>query len=517
MERIRMPLARTAAFACLALAFLSRPSWGWDSHPCDEVHIDDCEMTHGAQLAMAETMFLHSDGESAELTKLIAVTDGQEHVRLYSLDTNGQIPALDFEDEIDVSATGINGPIAFTPSFMDLTIDTRAEPCLVIPVISEGSTASGSISVVRLTRRDAGNPPQLLVMNNRFDCNSELTNYRDLYYVSEDLPGSLPASHAISIVTNPQGYDINNYILYAYFDSSTDLFEATGSFLLPDIYSGDQHMSVPTRPFVTKLQDFEYGTEVDGQLCYTTGHNGGVILWDPAGGESPDIYWISVSQWGTWIYDDDPPIIGELGDVHRAVILEGGSDSFERLGDNITVANRLMFFADFTMGFIASDVSRPTQPQHVWQWDCDSRPREMDYEDWEWHGAGHVTLETIDQADTENYPGETFGIGLAVNSGDSPPTIHLYLAGGSEGLRCFDLSEFLDPFGVDVGTESNYDDYVVYQYDDYEVDSNAMGAFDLQTLSEDGDTYVITSWKSVRTGTGIIGLTIHLDESVVCD
>lgn len=510
---IRGSSVRPIALACLMLGFLSPASWASWSPEDTETCFGSGDLLHGGQLAAADTRFLPAGSESSQLTKLVAITDGEEHVRLYSLDTSGQAAALDFEDEITIEAQGIVNPVAFTPTFMELIIDQTSEPCLVIPVLSEGDTG-GSISIVRLTMRNVRD--QLIVMNNCFSCTGVLSDHRDLYYVA-DLTELASPTYAISIATQPEEEPLENYILYAGFNSSSDKFVATGSFLLPDIYCGDQNAAVPTRPWVTKLQEFEYGTETDGPLCYTTANNGGVIIWDPASGESPVIYWISASQFGSWVYDDGEEIQGELGDVHRAVILEGADDQyFEELG-GITVDNRLMFFADFTMGFMVCDVSRPTRPQHIWQWDCDLRPREYDPTDWDWHGAGHMTFDTIDQADSGTFPAETFGIGISHNIQLAPTAIHLYLAGGIDGLRRFDLTEFLDPFGVGEGTESNYDDFSIDIYDEYVVSGMRMRAYDLQTLSVGDDTFVFTSWKRGRTDIGVIGLTVHRDQDVICD
>jgi hypothetical protein len=510
---------RVIVLAGLMLGFLSQASWAsWDPED-SETCFSSGELVCGGQLAVTETMFLPRGSQNSQLTKLVAITDGYDHVRLYSLDTSGLPSTLISEDQITIDPTGFNNPVAFTPTFMELVIDQTAEPCLVIPVLAEGSTG-GSISIVRLTER-SGN--QLVVLNDCFDCNNELAFYRDLYYVA-DLTELESPTYAISIAREPfeEPNLLENYILYSDFSSDTDKFEATGSFILPDVYYGDRNMAAPTRPCVTKLQEFEYGDETPEPLCYTTAHNGGVIIWDPAGGESPDIYWISASQFGTWIHDEEsnPPIMGELGDVHRAVILEGADDQeFEGLG-GITVDSRLLFFADFTMGFMICDVSRPTRPQHVWQWDCDLRPCEEEDEDWDWHGSGDIDSDAIAPAEEGTFPGETFGIGVAFSDAELPYTIHLYLAGGIDGLRLFDLSEFLDPFGVDVGTESNFDDFSMVRYEHsirIGEELTEMRAYDLQALSEDGNTYVFTSWKQARTGIGSIGLTVHLDEDVVCD
>lgn len=475
---------------------------------------DDFEgnQKYGAQLAVAVVRFLHRGEQTAVLTNLVAITDGGDGVRIYSLHTSGEPAALDFEDQISIGVSGIQEPIAFTPSFQSLDITGQGEePCLVIPTMGEDSTP-GSISIVRLTVRSSN---QLVVLNDCLSCSTQvLADYLNLYYVAE-----IPAGFAISMDAVPEEFPPEaNYIVYAEFDTQSGKFDATGAFALPYFYRGDRHVASPTRPWVTQMQSFHYGSEFDGTLCFTTAHNGGVILWDPSE-EEPDIYRASPSQHGGWECEEVEPVVsGELGDVHRAVILEGGSGSIDEL-DFIQVDNRLLFYSDNTMGFIVADVSRPYQPQHIWQWDGDLIPCEVEDEIWGWHGAGRNN-DFIELADPGCLPGETFGIGIASNSDDeeSPAIIHLYLAGGVDGLRRFDLTDFLDPFGRADDTESNYDDFSVDDFIYVNGDEEVMTAYDLQTLSEDGDTYVITSWRQNRSDTGgDLGLTVHLDEDVVCD
>jgi hypothetical protein len=465
---------------------------------------------NGAQLAVAAVRFLHRGEQTAVLTNLVAITDGGDGVRIYSLDTSGNPASLDFEDEVTIDPPGIQEPIAFTPSFQSLDITGQgAEPCLVIPTLGEGSTG-GSISIVQLTARSSN---QLVVTDDCFSCDAQvLDDYLNLYYVAE-----LPTGFAISIDALPeQAPPETNYIVYAAFVTQSGKFQATGAFALPDIYRGDRHVASPTRPWVTQMEHFHYGTDCNATLCFTTTHNGGVILWNPSA-QNPDIYWISPSQHGWWEYAEDPDVWGELGDVHRAVILEGSSGTIEQLG-NIQVDNRLLFFSDNTMGFIVADISRPFQPQHIWQWDSDLIPYE-DASSWDWHGAGRND-EALDQADPGDLPGETFGIGMALNSMSqlSPATIHLYLAGGVDGLRRFDLAEFLNPFGRGDAGASNYDDFSIDNFIYVNGGEEVMTAYDLQTLSEDGVTFIFTSWRADRADEdGWLGLTVHLDAGVVSD
>ena len=432
-------------------------------------------------------------------------------MRLYSFDTDSS--AFTFEDEVNVEVDSIEDPIAWTPTFMDLDVDGSGdESCLVIPTMSDG-THGGSISIVRLTEREND---ELLIIDNSFKCDGG--DHRDVYYVAE-LPSTAASDYAISTAFHP----LQNVILLASYDSNNSRFDDESTFNIPYLYYGARHTAAQARAWVTSVQRFRYGTEFNGPLCYTTTHNGGVLVWDPITDSATDrtVSRIAASQHGGWRYSQLLGIEGELGDVHRAVVLEGGSDSFSDL-DDIQVDSRLLFFSDNTMGFIICDVSKPDAPQFIWQWDCDTRPHEagISESDWDWHGSGDIVDDTISQADQGSFPGETFGIGVASYlPEESPSIIHLYLAGGVDGLRLFDFTEFLDPFGEGVGCDdSNFDDFSIDIYDDYEIGPNEMQAFDLQTFSESGDTYVFTSWRVNRVDElNSIGLTVHIDEDVECD
>ena len=98
----------------------------------------------------------------------------------------------------------------------------------------------------------------------------------------------------------------------------------------------------------------------------------------------------------------------------------------------------------------------------------------------------------------------------------APTEIHLYLAGGIDGLRPLRPDGVPDPFGLGEDTEANYDYFSIDAYDEYVVLAQRMRAYDLQTLSVGDDTFVFTSWKRGRTGPGYIGLTVHRDADVVC-
>ena len=480
--------------------------------PEDEEHFLSDDLHKGAQLAVARVMFL-PEGGSVERAMLVAITDGEDKVRIYSFD-EGSLQ-LQLEDEVTIDVTGISTPVAWTPTFMDLDIDQGGdESCLVIPTLHH-STDEGSISIVRLTERD--NSDELEILN---DCLATRTGTNwSVYHVAE-LHST--AEHEYTISTEygddpPPSHD-NDIIMCASFDGSSNEFVEEDTLHIPAFYYGARGVAPWARAWVTRIQDFQYGSVFSKTLCYTTTHNGGILIWDPTLDPPEIVSRIAAYQHGGWEYSSE--IGGELGDVHRAAVLEGSSSTIANL-DNALVSSRLLFFSNNTMGLVVCDISKPDAPQFVWQWDCDTRVREDSAadQDWDWHGSGNMDDDTIDnQAAAGEHPGETFGIRLATDDEASPPVIHVYLAGGEDGLRLFDLSEFLDPFGVgSYGDGSNYDDFEIDIYDDYRVDSSYLQAFDLQAFTVDGDTYVFTSWRQSRTGQGYIGLTVHLDEDVVCD
>lgn len=485
----------------------------WED-PLDEMHFQG-NTYYGAMLAVAETGFLSRTALEPSETLLAAVTNGGDQIKIFSFNTGTE--DLSLEETVSISASGITFPVAYTPSFMELDITGQGrEACLVVPVLGDSDDEEpGSISIVRLTERSSG---ALVVIDNCFDASAN--DHWSVYYVAE-LP-SLPLedyAYAISTETvdvspPPETDDI----VLASFNSSTDDFEQEAMFSIPGMYYGHRHGAVGARVWMTKSQHFFYNDEIT--LCYTTNHNGGIFLWDPEN-DGSIVSRIAGSQNGGWYYNGDA--FGELGDVHRAAILEGGSGTQSRL-DNIRVDSRLMFFSNNVMGFIIFDVSNPVAPQFVWQWDGDMRPQEMGIgeEDWDWHGAGDVDDTMISQSDGGGLPAEAFGIGVAIDAGDEeeeiPPTIHVYLADSVEGLLRFDLSEFIDPFGYDLDegtTDLDFDDFSV-DVAEYSVESTPMHAYDLRTYAEDGDTYVFTTWREGRQDiVGDIGLTVHLDEGVI--
>lgn len=422
--------------------------------------------------------------------------------------------------------------IAWQPTFMMLDVDgTGDESCLVITSLynDSGSGTPGSISIVRLTQRNQGG--DLVIME---DCLLTNSSHRWNVWNISELPDGLDEDYAFAISTETgesQDYlEAENVIILASYDNQDDRFEEEEEFIAPHLYYGDDFVAAPSRTYVTYFQDFCFGSEET--LCYTTAHNGGIFFWDPAGlGEEEDreiISRIAASQHGGWRFDEYT--FGELGDVHRAAVLEGATRRFEDLGD-IRVDNRLLFFADNTMGFLVYDISKPEEPQFVWQWDGDTRPREATgaNADWDWQGAGDLADDSFGQAVAGEYPSETFGIDVAWycdSEQEEPPVIHLYLACGIDGLRRFELSEFLDPFGYDDSNDPNelsFDDFSVDRYDEFEVEvgqeSTDLWAYDIGTFCEDRDTYVFSSWREGREYNleGLLGLTVHLDAGVAND
>jgi len=135
----------TITLAVLLLSLSSLALAEWD--PIEDANADftGTSLSHGAQLAVAEVMFLPADSIEAELTLLVAITVGDDMVKLYSFNTGDS--TLCHEDDITVSVTGIETPIAWTPTFMILdVVDEGDESCLVIPTLTDGETG-GSISV----------------------------------------------------------------------------------------------------------------------------------------------------------------------------------------------------------------------------------------------------------------------------------------------------------------------------------------------------------------------------------
>ena len=224
----------------------------------------------GGKLAAAEVMFLQD--ESLEATLLIAITNGEDRVMLYSFDTEGD--TLAFEDTLKVEVDGIDNPIARRPTFMDLdVVGTGEESCLVIPTMADG-TDGGSISIVRLTERNQSD--ELLVIDNCFKCDGG--DHLNVYNVAE-LPPNAVYDYAIS--TEFDEDPMQFVILLASFDSDSSRFDDESTFNVPYVYYGARHTTVVSRICVTAFQRFRYGSEFTGPLCYTTCHNGGVLVWDP--------------------------------------------------------------------------------------------------------------------------------------------------------------------------------------------------------------------------------------------
>lgn len=461
---------------------------------------------YGPELAVGEVMYLAEGALRPEEMLLIAITNGEDDVLLYSFDTSTE--TLSYEETITIDPPDPDLPIAYTPSFLTLdAVGEGDEWCLVVPSLCDASdTDQGSISIIRLTERDVSGDLEVLE-----DCFSS-TGYPhwSVYFVT-DLPSGLGEDYDYAVSTEtgaipPPDDDLKNVVILASYDSSNERFEEEAELEFPDTFYADDFAAVWGRTWITGYQDFSFAGN-DETLRHTTNHNGGVIFWDPAdNGEI--VSRIAASQHGGWYYDSNN--MGELGDLHRVAVLEGASQTFPNINDTYPIEGRLLFSSNFTMGFMIHDISKPEAPQFVWQWDGDTRPHESGpmEEDWDWQGAGDIDDDTFDQATADTNPSEAFGIGVAWNDGrpTSAPTIHVYLACGVDGLRRFDLSEFIDPFGYeDSGASTNlcYDDLEVDLWDEFEPEPDVyLEAYDLRTFCEEGDTYIFTSWRQSRIDSG---------------
>ncbi len=204
---------------------------------------------------------------------------------------------------------------------------------------------------------------------------------------------------------------------------------------------------------------------------------------------------------------------GELGDVHRAAILNGANISTQ----NGVIASRLLFFSNHTMGFMIYDISIPDAPQYVWQWDNDVRLGSAgSIGQFDWHSAGCDATEIQPRNNPPSLlPGCAFGIGLrAVDTIDD--IIHVFVADGRCGLLAFDFGNFLSPFGPNAAC--NYRSVVIdapiYYLTPLPFEDPFM-AHDLRTLDYGGCTLVFTSWKENKEVDvdGFVGLSVHRDGS----
>ena len=426
------------------------------------------------QLAVTEAYY----NGSLEKLVLLAVSTGNQYIKLYSYDDGSG--TLTFLENITV-ASGI----PFDISFIDLPVGLGGtyHSCLVIP-----RCFSSNIDIY-----------DVQTCTPHWDCwNTATAN--QVYHVSDLENGS---------------YGINacNIITVCTFDALTKQF--INSYRIPqeNVFYGASSTCPPARTYETQLYDYSY-SELTGNACITTTHNGGIRIWDPQ--THRVLSRIGVGQQGgsgSAYYDGNGNMVvdGELGDVHRAAVLNG-ADITTALG---VIASRLLFFSNHTMGFMIYDISIPDAPQYVWQWDNDVRLGSGAGQ-FDWHSAGCDNKEiALPNNPPALIPGNAFGIGLRSVDLLENDIIHIFLADGRYGLLSFDFGNFLSPFGYD--DECNYRSIVIDEPIHYSTpNNNPFMAHDLRTLDYDGGTLVFTSWKENKEQgeNGFVGLSVHRDGAV---
>ncbi len=428
------------------------------------------------QLAVTEAYY----NGSLEKLVLLAVSTGNQYIKLYSYDDGSG--TLTFLENITVTSG-----IPFDVSFIDLPVGLGGtyHSCMVIPRWDRYFSNIDIYDVQTCT-------PHL-------DCwNTATAN--QVYHISDLENGSY-------------GINAENVITVCTFDALTKQFINSDRIPPENVFYGASSTCPPARTFETQLYGYNcFG--LTGNACITTMHNGGIRIWDP---QTHDILSrIGVGQQGgsgSHYCDVNGNVVvdGELGDVHRAAILNG-ADITTELG---VIASRLLFFSNHTMGFMIYDISIPDAPQYVWQWDNDVRLGSGAGQ-FDWHSAGCDNKEiALPNNPPALIPGNAFGIGLRAVYGQlQDDIIHVFVADGRFGLLAFDFGNFLSPFGYD--DECNYRSVVIDEPIYYLTpEEDPFMAHDLRTLDYDGGTLVFTSWKENKEQeeTGFVGLSVHRDGS----
>jgi len=429
----------------------------------------------GAQKTSAQVAAIVAPYKGGEPAILVAVTSGGNYLKLYRYYEEDR--SLVLLEDISVGS-GIPHHVAFLQ--FPIGPDGELHWCLTIP---------------RWDRNFA--------KIDIYDLES-CTLYTDCW--SDDAQSQ--AYHVADLGNGTYGINVENSINICTFDPGSVQFSTIHRTTPEEFYYGASSYYAPARTCETQL--FQYTNESGNSVaCLTTMHNGGIRIWDP---ESPfrilsRIGVVQHGDSGLYYYDEDDHRVvnSELGDVHRAVILNGIDPNSNR-----GIEPRLLFFSNNTMGYLIYDISVPEEPQFIWQWDNDTRLGADS--DFNWHGAG-CDNEPISnqQASPATFPGCSFGIGLRAEQSNS--SIHLFLADGRSGLLCFDLSYFLSPFGYD--PERNFRSISIDPPFKYSIGDDSLHAYDLCTLDlgEDG-SLVFTTWKTTNdteAPESYIGLSVHLD------
>jgi hypothetical protein len=415
------------------------------------------------------------------------------HQSVYIFSVNSATGVLSQLYSYDLTAQ--DGRSLGCPRFMELPYNP-ADPewCLVVPNRAT-DTKSGSIDIIRLQY-----PSEPLVCHNRLTMleppvGYTLSHVYSIAYIPFLDSGTSTTPFCISSeYANPQS--LLSFFGLASFVNDKFIVAADDRKQVLDVFYGNSAESNPTRPCESQECSFSLDG-VSRNLIVSTSHNGGVVIWDPLSSSNQQASVVSQilspqNGWQPALAENCPDGIGELGDVHRAAVIEGADFSLNGQSGSI----RLMFFGNNTMGFCVYDVSNPASPQFVWQWDGDTR-LPSDYEDdWNWSGTvcsiDNVPLDIPDQANP--VPGRVWGMDLVYN--DTSGDIRVFVGDCAEGLLAFDMSYFLNPFNLPEGASNrSFDEITAERYWPGNSQlSEICGAFDTRVMHCNGKSFVVTSW-----------------------
>ncbi|PIE51093.1 hypothetical protein CSA37_01570 [Candidatus Fermentibacteria bacterium] len=460
----------------------------------DEYELSGSHPLHfGPQLAIEKVSYQRTNSSQiSDNVWLGAVGLGDNDIAIFEVDftVNPTITYLE-----TYSYTDNNNDydyFVFDPAFMKLQINGTDEWCLVVPIVerpvsSSGIPNGGDIMIIRLESRNADD--RLITIENTLNINS----YEPVeVYCCKENPDN--GDYLISL-DGSKGGSAYNLICVAEFRTADNQFYEKHTYTVPDLYFAHNNHSVPARTY----EHFFFDTAND--LAYFTNHNCGVSIWDYSNTTSSELPLETriASQQGGWGGSEN--YVEELGDVHRAAVLEcncgSGNDS------------KLLFVANHTMGIMVWDVTSPENPLFVFQWDTDTKP----YVWYSWRGAGRNSIPGLK---LPPYPAAvTFGLDVCAVNG-STDYIHLYCGDGCDGIRTIDFSQFFFPWGGNYGEFSALDDNT------YSYGSTDHWAYDLRTFQQGSSLYVLTSWRekpdagtrytSLETGT--IALSLHRENTI---
>ncbi len=448
----------------------------------------------GGHMAVSEVMYTLPGAFAPAQRIVCAISNGQDKIMLLTLNNNANPPSVTLRETLTVQNLSLDQHV-FDISFMTIETGPTSGPrsCLVIPVYDRSISNSGTIYVFDLETRTLYE-----------DCLS-WRNFRpprgEVVHVGQQKKSSNDHVYTVSI---------EGEIYIASLDNSggKPVFKLDTRHNLGNCYYAAASDSFPFRAYET-YNNIGCNSLTTTGTAITTGHVGGVLLWDPLNTESPVLGWIRCAQVG-WsdhnIYLHGKMVCGTyLGDIHRVAVLNDEDDH-----------PALIFCTTAGMGFLVYDIHDPREPKFVWQWDNDTRIHANNgvssYFSWFGSGSGDVASGYIPGT---NAPGEVFGVGLSRN----PETrmIHVYIGNGIDGLRAFDFSHFFSVFEDGFQPARNFRHFEVFHQSKLSDASNCpMLAWEVRTHTDlSGDTYVFTTWKD-RIGDsgdpiGELALTVHRD------